>query len=773
MFKVHSRCDLACDHCYVYTHADQTWRDRPPAMAKQTVRAAAVRIAEHATAHGLDRIRLVLHGGEPLLLGAARLRAILAHLQQVIGAVAHLELGMQTNGVRLTTEICDLMVEYGVRIGVSMDGDASANDRHRRFATGAGSHHLVLRALKLLRQPQYRQIYGGLLCTLDIANDPLTVYQALLEQEPPRVDLLLPHATWDTPPPRPTGRATPYADWLGIIYDRWRDDGYPMAIRLFDSLRSLATGGLTATEAIGLAPVDLLVVETDGAWEQVDSLKTAYHGAAGTGFTVFTHSVDEVMGQTGLPVRQGNLAELCDTCRRCPVVRQCGGGLYAHRYRSGSGFDNPSVYCADLKALIVATEPKAVDPPRPGKRIAMTPPGLIENLAGGYGDADVMAFLASTQLGITRTLVAEVVSQALRADSEAADSVAEAGWDALANLEVTAPDAVALVLKHPYIRSWAVECLRESNPAAARAWHRAHLACLAAAAAIHGWARMTITTPVYDGWVILPTLGRVAVPDAATRFVEIHTEEGRFTVQSAGGWVVKVDEVGEESERWQPVRRVDLAGQVVAVEDTDPYRDCYRKPLAPRGSAEDARVWYRMMQEAFAHIEREVPDQVASFRATLHSVVPLLPGPAGAWSSATARHAFGSVAVAQARTPDVLAVLFVHEIQHLKLSALLDLCDLVDTTHPALMSVKWKPEELRPPEAVLQGAYAHLAIADVWRARLRLRPDDLAATAGFELYRGWVEDAMDSLLSSGALTPAGRVFVDRMDWTVRSWHGGN
>ena len=29
----------------------------------------------------------------------------------------------------------------------------------------------------------------------------------------------------------------------------------------------------------------------------------------------------------------------------------CGGGLYAHRFRRQSGFDNPSVYCRDLMKL--------------------------------------------------------------------------------------------------------------------------------------------------------------------------------------------------------------------------------------------------------------------------------------------------------------------------------------------------------------------------------------------------------------------------------------
>ena len=34
--KIHSRCDLACDYCYMYELADQTWRDRPRKMSDDT-----------------------------------------------------------------------------------------------------------------------------------------------------------------------------------------------------------------------------------------------------------------------------------------------------------------------------------------------------------------------------------------------------------------------------------------------------------------------------------------------------------------------------------------------------------------------------------------------------------------------------------------------------------------------------------------------------------------------------------------------------------------
>jgi uncharacterized protein len=59
-----------------------------------------------------------------------------------------------------------------------------------------------------------------------------------------------------------------------------------------------------------------------------------------------------VLRTPGFAARQLGAAGLCEECRECPVVRVCGGGNYAHRYRAGRGMLNPSVYCLDLFKLI-------------------------------------------------------------------------------------------------------------------------------------------------------------------------------------------------------------------------------------------------------------------------------------------------------------------------------------------------------------------------------------------------------------------------------------
>src|SRR5690606_7931482 len=130
-----------------------------------------------------------------------------------------------TNGVRLHDDFLRLFESLEIRVGVSLDGYAEAHDRHRRFAHGGGSHGAVTAALRRLTAGRFHHLFSGLLCTVDVRNDPLRTYEALLEFDPPMIDFLLPHGNWSTPPPArdPDSPATPYADWLIPIFDRWYD----------------------------------------------------------------------------------------------------------------------------------------------------------------------------------------------------------------------------------------------------------------------------------------------------------------------------------------------------------------------------------------------------------------------------------------------------------------------------------------------------------------------------------------------------------------------
>jgi uncharacterized protein len=349
--KVHSRCDLSCDYCYMYEMADQSWREQPRVMSAETADLTARRIGEHARSHDLDRVMLILHGGEPLLAGRDLLARLVTATRAAAGPGVTVQAGIQTNAVGLSHAYLALFDELGIQVGVSLDGAPEAHDRHRRFASGRGSYSAVSAGLH--RLGQFPHLFSGLLCTIDLRNDPIETYEALVAFDPPKVDFLLPHGTWAQPPPGrvPDPAQAPYADWLIAVFDHW----YPAPrtrIRLFEEIMQLLLGGVADSEIVGLSPARMVVIETDGAIEQSDSLKVAYDGAPATGLHLSRGPLDAALLLPAVAARQLGVRSLAAQCRACRVHRVCGGGLYAHRYRPGTGFANPSVYCADLMRLI-------------------------------------------------------------------------------------------------------------------------------------------------------------------------------------------------------------------------------------------------------------------------------------------------------------------------------------------------------------------------------------------------------------------------------------
>lgn len=780
--KVHSRCDLACDHCYVYRHADQSWRGRPPTMSDETFRRTAARIAEHAGAHGLARVHVVFHGGEPLLAGRERLRGFARELRAALDGVSGLDLRMQTNGLRLDDAFCAMLAEEEIVTAVSLDGDRSANDRHRIRADGSGSYASVVRAIRRIGAPAHRRAFGGLLCTVDVTNDPVAVYRTLAGLDPPGIDFLLPHATWDRPPPRRAG-ATEYADWLIAVHRRWTADGRPVRIRIFESITRLAHGGISLTEALGLGSSDLLVVETDGAVEQADWLKTVAEGAPATGFHVARDSFDRAAGHPGILAQRQGLDGLAAQCRACPVVAVCGGGLYAHRFRTpprsaaGQAFDNPSVYCADLLKLIEYVAGADTATATHGLR-----PGHFDELAAGFGGAAAVRELARSQSGLRRVLLAAAHDTAARYDPaaryasaagapaapdpvpapdpaaprgtvsvdgtpavhEPAPRPAEphepplppppsAAWRAVLALS---PAALETALADPWIRPWALAA-RETGPG-----DPGRPAEIALSAATRAGEPLTLTVPTRCGTVHLPGLGLLTT-DGTSPTLTITTGGGRFRVHD------EARDTPADRVRWQPLRHLEADGVRIALEDLDPYRCPFPTGAAPRQTDAEHRHWQELFHEAWRIVRTDFPRHAGGVAAALTAVVPLSAAP-GAVGVETSRHAFGAIGITPPSSAGSFARLLIEGCQHLKLDALADLYDLL-APGGGSHRVAWSAKPL-PLETVLRQTYTRLALGD----------------RGTGPRRAELLDALDTLAGAGAPTAVGARLLAGMRTTARA-----
>jgi uncharacterized protein len=632
-------------------------------MPEDVMSATVSRIAEHVRAHPeLRRIHVVLHGGEPLLAGRHRLARIASGLRQALDGLCDLDLRMQTNGLRLDSDICEMLVRQEIRTGISVDGDRASHDRHRRRANGTGSYDAVVRAVQLIGSPPYRRIFAGLLCTVDVENDPSDVYQAMVALDPPRVDFLLPHATWDRPPSRPLDRPHAHARWLMTVYDLWTADGKPFDVRLFDAIKTEQEGRRSLTEALGLASPDLVVIETDGEIEQADWLKTAGQDAPQTGFHILRHSLDQAARHPGFLAQSADTTSLSRTCRECRVVRICGGGLYAHRYRSANGFDNPSVYCGDLIRLIDHCVPDAR--PRPTGNAHKLTSHAFDSLAAGAGDAGVLRDLVSAESSICRTLFAALCTRYRGPEA-----------DAVTQMDRRWPDVTTLVLRHPYLRTWSMRALEGRLT---RQAVRQRLAGIAVAVALRTGTNLAVGLPATAQSVHVPGYGRLILPPRPGSSEMIVTD-GALVLRLHDRSLPIPATCSRALPYWEPARSLAMGGCRVLLEDCDPDRDVFEATPAPRLSNEEYVRWQRLFAEAAVHV-RDRPGHRAAGVPVLLSALTPISGCREQGLVAAGPDTFGALGLSLPTTADALAALLGDGIQQMKFNALSDLFDLAETS---------------------------------------------------------------------------------------------
>jgi uncharacterized protein len=371
--KLNGRCNLACRYCFEYEMADKSYLRNPDTMSREVILKLAERIGEHALTYALPAINLVIHGGEPLMAGLELVELLVVeirrHVSERTGGLTQVNVTMQTNGVLLNERVLETLNQLNVRVGVSLDGDQAANDRNRVDHSGRGTFTRAVRGIELMRE-RYPEMFAGILCVIDLENDPVETYQALAALKPPVLDFLLPLGHWDAPPPGlvPGSGETPYADWLIRAFEYW---GRPPAsspvgppIRLMMEILRLTMGFRSYVEMVGEPVRGAMVVNTAGEYEMSDAMKSVQEGIVRLGVSIFDTSIHEAnvlqmrRNHVELRIKASSYEKvlLCPTCDACELRDKCGGGYYPHRWSEANAMWNPSVYCDDLKKLFAYME---------------------------------------------------------------------------------------------------------------------------------------------------------------------------------------------------------------------------------------------------------------------------------------------------------------------------------------------------------------------------------------------------------------------------------
>lgn len=411
-------------------------------------------------------------------------------------------------------------------------------------------------------------------------------------------------------------------------------------------------------------------------------------------------------------------------------------------------------------------------------------------ISRGAVNVDTLRQLAAARRSRDLILLRTMVDLAARRQHPAVGGVAGA-FRRLADLERTAPAAVAAVVHYPPVAAWMLRTVRglaSADPTGARP---EFLAAVAAAAAVRG--RVPIEQDLTgatgaavgeaseapgEAVVTLPSVGTARLPAGPVRLrataAGAELSGGGVTVDVPHSWDGQIGEHG----RWTsvPLIATEHLGNRVEfrLDAFDGFAGGgeFDQELMVGESRDRSAVagWQARLAQAWRLLVLH-HGELATEVAALLTVLAPMRTVNGVVAAATPGDAFGCVAMSRPRDAAGLALTLAHEIQHVKLTAVTDLfCLAVDSG--LRFYAPWR-EEPRPLFGLLHGMYAHLGVAAFWRRQRHLLAGAAARHAHiqFARWRSAAAEAGRDLLASGLLTASGVEFVEGAVQTLSGWHG--
>jgi uncharacterized protein len=389
------------------------------------------------------------------------------------------------------------------------------------------------------------------------------------------------------------------------------------------------------------------------------------------------------------------------------------------------------------------------------------PDQLFVAIAAGGGGPEAVEILTAAQHSKHALLLHGVAMIAARSGDGQAD-LARRGYGLLASAQCYDPDAVATLIRHPSVGAWALRTMvaLRGGPVMPGA-KPSGLATVAAAAAIRARVPAEIEVPVTGGTVMLPSLGAAGPIDADVAMVR--RSAGCTEVSGRSEGVVIPANYSEPAPGWRPLRRVLTAPFELLADDLDPFRMPAASHLV---QFTDLDRWGPVFQAAWTLLDRHHPAVAHEVASMIKVIVPLAK-PTRGQASSSSPETFGAVALSDPVDPRTLASTLTHEVQHVKLSALLDVHQLTHPDDDCRFYAPWR-EDPRPVSGLLQGTYAYLGVTGFWRRQRELETG-MDAHVEFARWREAAALATTALQSSGLLTTAGEHFVRGMTTTLAAW----
>ncbi|MER8046436.1 HEXXH motif-containing putative peptide modification protein [Streptomyces sp. NPDC094032] len=406
---------------------------------------------------------------------------------------------------------------------------------------------------------------------------------------------------------------------------------------------------------------------------------------------------------------------------------------------------------------------------------ALPPAAALTELArtrSATGSASLLrSALHARRLLLLKTLLVRVQQHREAVDGAVFRRFADA-WQLLERAEGHHPGAVRDLLDYPTTGAWLAAALVEPvGPGLDR--HLVRFDALAVTAALRsGWPVDTVVDAP-DGVLSLPGVGRLRADSGQVRIrgrsrtVRLRPEGHPRTSAVLLLADRRTGALIGRGPGWSGLHV--LSGSTTRLDDMDPYRvpgGGIGSPPRPATdhAVTDTAAWSACWRSGLDLLDRTDPSRAAEVRRGVRALVPLAPRGPGS-SGATLSAAPGAVLTSLPSGAQDMAETLVHELHHSKLATLHELVPLYRSGRVAVHQVGWRSDP-RPIAGVLHGAYAHLALTDLWRRAATSEglsaPWRASAGQQFDRIHDQVGEALAILLESDELTSEGRKFAHQM-----------
>lgn len=344
LLKVAARCNIACTYCYWFR--DDTVYQKPKVISRDTLRVLANKVRQHVSKYHLRRFSILFHGGEPLLCRKDDLADFCGQLRAIEKDLdCYFKLNVTTNGLLIDDEWADIFSSYGIGVTISIDGPPEVHDVSRIDFQGHGTYNQVVAAIDFLR---LRGLEPGILSVCRPQSDPQRILSLLVDElRFDGFDILIPDATHAD---NPASIARFYTRLFDIWYQEYDQRG--VKIRLLDNILLGLFGGFSEAESIGYGPIRRLTVLTDGSMETLDVLRVIRSGFTRSELNIHKNDIQDIETDPLWREVLDSSLNLPAECMSCEFKYACGGGHIGTRWSAERRFDNPSVYCSDIKEIL-------------------------------------------------------------------------------------------------------------------------------------------------------------------------------------------------------------------------------------------------------------------------------------------------------------------------------------------------------------------------------------------------------------------------------------